>query len=74
MRIGQGAIIGMGTIIGPGVYIGSGAFVGAGSLVLKGVPAGSVVYGSPAHVVGLRCDLECKTGLMSDCGPYGGKR
>ena len=36
----------------PGVTIGSNAFVGAGSVVTKDVPAGAIVAGNPARIVG----------------------
>lgn len=42
------------TFIAPGVTVGRGAVVGVRSLVLKDVPAGMVVTGSPAEVRGPR--------------------
>jgi acetyltransferase-like isoleucine patch superfamily enzyme len=47
-----GAMIFTGAIILPGVEIGEGAVIGAGSLVTKSVPAGAIVKGSPARIVG----------------------
>lgn len=41
----------------PGVTIGRGAVVGAHSVVTKDVPAGAVVAGAPARVVG-GCDID----------------
>lgn len=38
----------------PGVRIGEGAIVGMGAVVPKDVPAGAIVVGNPAHVVGHR--------------------
>jgi acetyltransferase-like isoleucine patch superfamily enzyme len=48
-RIGNRCYIGPGTVIGKGVTIGDGAVVGANSLVLKDVPSGERVAGSPAR-------------------------
>lgn len=48
----NGASIGAGAVILPGITIGEGAMVGAGSVVTKSVPAGAVVVGNPARVVG----------------------
>jgi acetyltransferase-like isoleucine patch superfamily enzyme len=47
----KGCCIGMGSIIMPGVTVGEGAMVGAGSVVVKDVPAWSIVTGNPAKVV-----------------------
>lgn len=51
--IGNGALIGMGAIILNGAVIGEGCIVGAGALVTQGkhIPAGTLVMGSPAHMV-----------------------
>lgn len=47
----RGCCIGMGSMIMPGVTVGEGAIVGAGSVVVKDVPAYTVVTGNPAIVV-----------------------
>ena len=51
IKICDDAWIGMNVIILKGVTIGEGAIVGAGSVVVKDVPAWSVVAGNPAKVV-----------------------
>ncbi len=47
----KGCVIGMASTIMPGVTVGEGAIVGAGSLVVKDVPAWTIVTGNPAKVV-----------------------
>ena len=49
VRIGSGAFIATGAIVFARVEIGAGAIVGAGSIVTKDVPAGTLVFGSPAR-------------------------
>ena len=51
--IGDEVLIGMGAIVMDGVVIGEQSIVGAGALLTRGlqVPAGSLVYGSPAKVI-----------------------
>ena len=51
--IGNECLIGMHSTILDGSVIGEQCIIGAGSLVTKGtqIPAGSLVYGSPAKVV-----------------------
>jgi acetyltransferase-like isoleucine patch superfamily enzyme len=52
--IGNGCWIGNGArIIGP-LTVGDNAIIGAGALVVNDVPAGSIVVGIPAKVIGLR--------------------
>lgn len=51
IHIGKGVMVGMESMIMPGVTIHDGAIVGARSVVLKDVPAYTVVMGSPAKVV-----------------------
>lgn len=49
VRIGSNVWIGGGAIILPGVVVGDAAVIGAGSVVMRDVPAGSTVRGSPAR-------------------------
>jgi acetyltransferase-like isoleucine patch superfamily enzyme len=50
--IGAGAQLGVNVTVLPYVRLGEGCIVGAGSVVTRDVPAGAVVYGSPAVVHG----------------------
>jgi acetyltransferase-like isoleucine patch superfamily enzyme len=50
----DGCDLGVGAIVLPGVRVGRGAVVGAGAVVTRDVPAGAVVAGSPARVLGQR--------------------
>ncbi len=47
-----GASIGARAVILPGIRIGKNAMVGAGAVVTRDVPAGKLVVGNPAKVVG----------------------
>lgn len=47
----KGCVVGMAAIIMPGVTVGEGAIVGAGSLVVRDVPAWTIVTGNPAKVI-----------------------
>lgn len=49
--IRRGARIGGGAVILPGIEIGEEAFVGAGAVVVRSVPARTVVVGNPARVL-----------------------
>jgi UDP-2-acetamido-3-amino-2,3-dideoxy-glucuronate N-acetyltransferase len=53
-RVGARASIGSNATILCGVVIGEGALVGAGAVVVHDVPAGAIVAGVPARVIGMR--------------------
>lgn len=60
--IGDDCLIGMGAIILDGSEIGLNCIIGAGSLVTQNtkIPAGSMVFGSPAKVIRPLKDEEIK--------------
>ena len=51
IKIGNGVWIGAEAYVGPGVTIGDGAVVAARAVVVKDVPAWTVVGGNPAKVI-----------------------
>ena len=51
IRIGHDVWIGGGAIILPGVTIGDHSVIGAGSVVVRDVPAATVVVGNPARIL-----------------------
>ena len=53
-RIGEGAFIGLGSRVRDHVSVGDGAVVAMGAVVVADVPAGAVVGGVPARVLGGR--------------------
>ena len=59
------ARIGANSTILPGVVIGENSLVGAGSVVVRDVPAGTVVVGNPARVIRRVDELVCEPGSTS---------
>jgi acetyltransferase-like isoleucine patch superfamily enzyme len=62
--IRRGARIGVNATLLPLITIGEHALVGAGSVVTSDVPAGMLVAGSPARVIGPVDALECPFGIV----------
>jgi acetyltransferase-like isoleucine patch superfamily enzyme len=60
ISIGNNVFIGVNSIILPGVQIGDNVIVGAGAVVTKSVPAGKVVGGNPARIIGEFDDYKNK--------------
>ncbi len=54
MTIERAAWIGMRAMILPGVTVAEGSIVGAGAVLTKSFPAGSILGGNPAVVIGQR--------------------
>lgn len=52
--IGNNVFIGSNSVIIGKVHIGDNATIGAGSVVVKDVPANSVVAGNPARVIKMK--------------------
>ena len=50
-KIGEKVFIGSNATINPDLEIGEGAIIGAGAVVIKNVPAYSVVVGNPAKII-----------------------
>lgn len=55
-KIGNDVWIGANCVIRQGITIGNGAVIGAGSVVLKDVPANTIVAGVPAKFIKKRMD------------------
>jgi acetyltransferase-like isoleucine patch superfamily enzyme len=55
--------IGANATLLPGIVIGADALVGAGSVVVRDVPAGMIVAGNPARVVGTIEDVAAYRSL-----------
>lgn len=61
VHIGRDAVVGARSTVGPGVHIGAEVVVEAGSVVLRSVPAGRWVAGSPAERVRDHAPLDFPT-------------
>ena len=57
VHVGARARVGAGAVLLPGITIGADALVGAGAVVVRDVPAGTVVVGNPARVIGDVADI-----------------
>jgi sugar O-acyltransferase (sialic acid O-acetyltransferase NeuD family) len=51
VRVEAGCYLGAGVVLKEGIRVGSGALVGMGAVVIRDVPAQSVVAGNPAHEI-----------------------
>lgn len=60
----RGARIGVNATLLPLITIGENALVGAGSVVTGDVPAGMLVAGSPARIIGPVDSVECPFGIV----------
>ena len=77
-KVRRGVLIGPGAHVLGNIEIGAGAHVSAGSVVLKEVPAHTVVAGVPAKVIGeaavqqpaldMRQELRCKSQIVKKAG------
>ena len=54
IRVENGAWICAASVLGPGVSVGANAIVAAGAVVVKDVPAETIVGGNPARAIGSR--------------------
>jgi maltose O-acetyltransferase len=69
VEIGRRVFVGADSIVLPGVTIGEDAIVGAGSVVRRDVPAGVVVAGNPAVLVGNTSDYVERHRAGLETGP-----
>lgn len=60
ITVGDRVFIGARAIVMPGVAIGDDSIVAAGAVVTKSVPAGSIVGGNPARVIGRTADFVAR--------------
>ena len=58
VKIGRNVFIASGTKIGPGVTIGDNVVIAMNSVVIKNIPANTVVGGIPARVIGSAEEMD----------------
>lgn len=63
--IGRGVWLAHGVMVAPGTRIGDGVVAGLGAVLSGEIPAGSIVVGNPAKVVGSRDEAELQK-LLDD--------
>jgi acetyltransferase-like isoleucine patch superfamily enzyme len=64
--IKRGARVGINATLLPEIVVGEEALIGAGAVVTKDVPAGAVVVGNPARIIGRAKDLTHSQRYLDD--------
>jgi acetyltransferase-like isoleucine patch superfamily enzyme len=64
--IKRGARVGINATVLPEIVVGEEALIGAGAVVTKDVPAGAVVVGNPARIIGRAKDLTHSQRYLDD--------
>jgi putative colanic acid biosynthesis acetyltransferase WcaF len=66
ITVGRDAFVGARAFVLPGITLGGRCVVGAMSVVTRDVPAGAIVAGNPARMLGPRPVAEEKAGVIPD--------